>query len=52
VVFAANRRWQRFAFPDIVMHSDDSMSFEILEVYPGGNGSGAAISEMVLQGAH
>ncbi|MEZ0254986.1 MAG: hypothetical protein ACAI37_06890 [Chthoniobacter sp.] len=52
VVFADSRRWQRLSFPDIFVHSGDSMTFEILEVYPGTNGSGAAITEIVLQGAH
>jgi hypothetical protein len=52
VAFADSRRWQRLSFPDILVHSGDSMTFEILEVYPGKNGSGAAITEIVLQGAH
>ena len=52
VVFADSRRWQRLAFPDIFVHSGDWMTFEILEVYPGANNSGAAITEIVLQGAH
>jgi hypothetical protein len=52
VVFADSRRWQRLSFPDILVHSGDWMTFEILEVYPGANNSGAAITEIVLQGAH
>lgn len=52
VVFADSRRWERLGFPDIYVHSGDSMSFEILEIYPGDKGAGAAISEIVLQGAH
>lgn len=52
VAFADNRRWQRLSFPDILMHSGDSMTMEILEIYPGENGAGAAITELVLQGAH
>ena len=52
VVFADSRRWQRLSFPDILVHSGDSMTMEILEVYPGENGMGAAITELVLQGAH
>jgi len=52
VTFADSRRWERLAFPDIMVHSGDSMSFEILEVYPGEKGAGAAITEIVLQGAH
>jgi len=52
VAFADSRRWQRLGFPDIYVHSGDFMSFEILEIYPGDKGTGAAISEIVLQGAH
>jgi len=52
VAFADSRRWQRLGFPDIEVHSGDAMGFEILEVYPGEKEPGAAISEIVLQGAH
>ena len=52
VAFADSRRWQRLSFPDILVHSGDSMTMEILEIYPGENGAGAAITELVLQGAH
>lgn len=52
VVFADSRRWQRVTFPDIFVHSGDSLTLEILEIYPGEKGAGAAISEVVLQGAH
>jgi hypothetical protein len=52
VVFADSRRWQRLTFPDIMVRSGDSMTVEILEIYPGINGAGAALSELVLQGAH
>lgn len=52
VAFADSRRWQRLSFPDILIHSGDSMTMEILEIYPGENGAGAAITELVLQGAH
>jgi hypothetical protein len=50
--FADSRRWERVEFPDIEVRSGDSMTFEILEIYPGEKGEGAAISEIVLQGAH
>jgi hypothetical protein len=50
--FADSRRWERVEFPDIEVHSGDAMTFEILEIYPGEKGEGAAISEIVLQGAH
>lgn len=52
VLFADSRRWQRFTFPDIMVRSGDSLTLEILEIYPGEKGAGAALSEIVLQGAH
>jgi len=52
VLFADSRRWQRIEFPDLMVRSGDSMTFEILEIYPGEKGAGAAITEIVLQGAH
>ena len=52
LLFSDSRRWQRVSFPDIFVRSGDSMTFEILEIYPGEKGEGAAISEIVLQGAH
>jgi len=52
VTFADNRRWQRVTFEDFMVKSGDSMTMEILEIYPGANGAGAAITEVVLQGAH
>ena len=52
VTFADSRRWQRLTFPDVFVRSGDSMTFEILEVYPGEKGAGVAITEIVLQGGH
>jgi len=52
VVFADTRRWQRITFPDFMVRSGDSMTLEVLEIYRGEEGAGAAISEIVLQGAH
>lgn len=52
VQLADNRRWQRIEFPDIMVRSGDSMTLEILEIYPGEKGAGAALTEIVLQGAH
>ena len=52
IVFADSRRWQRVSFADIMVRSGDSMTLEILEVYPGEKGAGAAITEIVLQGGH
>ncbi|RYD84346.1 MAG: hypothetical protein EOP84_05735 [Verrucomicrobiaceae bacterium] len=51
VAFADSRRWQRSLFPDQMVRSGDSMTIEILEVYPGKKQE-VAISELVLQGAH
>lgn len=52
VTFADNRRWQRVIFGDYMVRSGDSMTIEILEVYPGAKGAGVGITELVLQGAH
>ncbi len=52
VTFADSRRWQRLSFPDVFVRSGDSMTFEILEIYPGENGAGVAITEIVLEGGH
>ena len=52
VILADSRRWQRVTFPDTMIHSGDRITVEILEVYPGEKGAGAALTEIVLQGAH
>ena len=52
VLFADTRRWQQVHFDDIMVHSGDSMTLEILELYPGEKSAPVAISELVLQGAH
>ena len=52
VTFADSRRWQRLSFPDVFVRSGDSMTFEILEIYPGEPGVGVAITELVLEGGH
>ena len=51
ISFADSRRWQRVEFPDVFIKSGDTMTFEVLEVYPG-KGAPLAITELVLQGAH
>ena len=51
VQFADSRRWQRLTFPDFFVKSGDSMTLEVLEVFPG-KGRPLAISEIVLQGGH
>ncbi len=52
VLFADSRRWQRLTFDDIMVRSGDSLTVEILEIYPGEKGAGAGFAEIVLQGAH
>ncbi len=52
VLFADTRRRQRVHFDDIMVHSGDSLTLEILELYPGDKSTAVAISELVLQGAH
>jgi hypothetical protein len=51
ITFSDTRRWQRVMFPDVFVRSGDSLTLEILSIYPGKSG-GTAISEIVLQGAH
>jgi len=52
VLFADSRRWQRITFADFMVRSGDAMTLEILEIYRGKTAAGAAITEIVLQGAH
>lgn len=52
VLFADTRHWQHFSFDDIMVHSGDRLTLEILEIYPGAKAGRLAISEIVLQGAH
>ena len=52
ITFADSKRWQRVSFDDIFIKQGDSMSLEILEVFPGSKFPGVAITELVLQGAH
>ena len=52
IEFADTRRWQSFSFDDIFIRQGDTMTLEILEVYPGTKSQSAAITEVVLQGAH
>jgi len=52
VLFSDTRRWQHLSFDDIMVHSGDSMTLEILEIYPGAKSAPTAVSEIVLQGAH
>ena len=52
VSFSDTRRWQHVMFDDLFAKQGDSFTMEILEVYPGAKIPNAAITEIVLQGAH
>jgi hypothetical protein len=52
IELADTRRWQTISFDDIMARHGDSMTLEILEVYPGTKSQSAAVTELVLQGAH
>ncbi|HEV7869511.1 MAG TPA: hypothetical protein VGO90_17610 [Chthoniobacteraceae bacterium] len=51
VAFVDSRRWQRVTWPDIMIRSGDSLTVEVLEIYPGTK-AGLAVTELVLEGAH
>jgi hypothetical protein len=52
VALADSRRWQEVTFDDIMARQGDTFSIEILDVYPGSKHATAAITELILQGAH
>lgn len=52
VSFADSSRWQEVSFDDIMAGQGDVFSMQILEVYPGSKYPTAAITELILQGAH
>ena len=52
VALADTRRWQEVSFDDIMARQGDIFSMEVLEVYPGAKYPTAAITELILQGAH
>ncbi len=52
VALADSRRWQEVSFDDIMARQGDVFSMQILEVYPGVKYPTAAITELILQGAH
>lgn len=52
VSFADTYRWQNVFFEDIPANQGDTMTLEILQVYPGKKSPNVAITELVLQGAH
>lgn len=49
---ADTSRWQKFEFPDVYLNVGDVLELEILEIFPGKQNPTAAVSEIVLQGAH
>jgi len=52
IALADSRRWQEVSFDDIMARQGDVFSMEILDVYPGSKYPAAAITELILQGAH
>ncbi|MGA3170843.1 MAG: hypothetical protein ABSE62_07490 [Chthoniobacteraceae bacterium] len=52
VQFANTRHWQNISFDDIMADQGDVFSMQILEVTPGTRHATAAITELILQGAH
>jgi hypothetical protein len=52
IQLADTKRWQKTSFPDVYLNIGDTLALEILEIYLGKTGSTAAITEIVLQGAH
>jgi hypothetical protein len=52
ILLADTRRWQQVTFPDVYLNVGDTLALEILETYPGKMALTAAITEIVLQGAH
>lgn len=49
---ADSPRWQKAEFDDIYLNIGDTLTLEIVELYPGKHFPTAAITEIVLQGAH
>ena len=52
IQLADSRRWQKVEFGDIFLNIGDTLALEIVEIYPGTKSTGAALTEIVLQGAH
>ena len=52
IALADTRRWQEVSFDDIMARQGDVFSIQILDVYPGVKYPTAAITELILQGAH
>lgn len=45
-------RWQKVGFPDVLLNVDDTLTIEVVDIYPGQTQPVAAMTEIVLQGAH
>jgi hypothetical protein len=52
IALADSRRWQNVSFDDIMARQGDVFSMQVLDVYPGTKYPTAAITELILQGAH
>jgi len=52
ILLADTWRWQKVTFKDINAREGDIVTMEVLEVYPGEKFPYAAITELILQGAH
>jgi len=52
ITFPDTPRWAKVGFDDIMVRSGDTMTLEVLEVYPGASSKTLVLSEIVLQGAH
>ena len=52
ITFPDTPRWAKVGFEEIMVRSGDTMTLEVLEVYPGASSKTLVISEIVLQGAH
>ena len=52
IVFGDTYRWQHVNFADIMANQGENTILEILDVYPGTKSPNAAVTEIILQGAH
>lgn len=52
IALSDSRRWQNVSFDDIMARQGNVFSMQVLDVYPGTKYPTAAITELILQGAH
>ena len=52
IAFADTNRWQHVSFDDIPARQGDTVTLEIVDVYPGSKAPNVAITQIILQGAH